>query len=96
MNAAQAIQRKIKKEHVTPTKESLLKSIRESKYITISKLLKYGNSNNELVMSLITELEAQGEIFVFDDKIIAVSPQITLSLIGLLFFGTVILEHLIG
>lgn len=94
VNAAQAIQRQIKKEHVTPTKESLLKSIRESKYTTISKLLKYGDSNK--VMTHIAELESQGEIIVFDDKIIAVSPQITHSLIGLLFFGTVIFGNLIA
>ncbi|MEC0285533.1 hypothetical protein [Bacillus subtilis] len=96
VNAAQAIQRQIKKEHVTPTKESLLKSIRESKYTTISKLLKYGNSNNELVMLHIADLESQGEIIVFDDKIIAISPRITLSLIGLIFFGTVIFGNLIA
>ncbi|MEK4692387.1 hypothetical protein [Bacillus sp. FSL W8-1202] len=94
VNATQAIQRQIKKEHVTPTKESLLKSIRESKYTTISKLLKYGDSNK--VMTHIAELESQGEIIVFDDKIIAVSSRITLSLIGLLFFGTVIFGNLIA
>lgn len=94
VNAAQAIQRKIKKEHVTPTKESLLKSIRESKYTTISKLLKYGDSNK--IMTHIVDLESQGEIIVFDDKIIAVSPRITLSLIGLIFFGTVIFGNLIA
>lgn len=94
VNATQAIQRQIKKEHVTPTKESLLKSIRESKYTTISKLLKYGDSNK--VMTHIAELESQGEIIVFDDKIIAVSPRISLSLIGLLFFGTVIFGNLIA
>ncbi|MCY7751724.1 hypothetical protein MOB18_21950 [Bacillus inaquosorum] len=94
VNAAQAIQRQIKKEHVTPTKESLLKSIRESKYTTISKLLKYGDSNK--IMTHIADLESQGEIIVFDDKIIAVSPRITLSLIGLIFFGTVIFGNLIA
>ncbi|MHA6489204.1 hypothetical protein [Bacillus cabrialesii] len=94
VNATQAIQRQIKKEHVTPTKESLLKSIRESKYTTISKLLKYGDSNK--VITHIAELESQGEIIVFDDKIIAVSPRISLSLIGLLFFGTVIFGNLIA
>ncbi|MEC1666380.1 hypothetical protein [Bacillus mojavensis] len=94
VNAAQAIQRQIKKEHVTPTKESLLKSIRESKYTTISKLLKYGDSNK--IMTHIADLESQGEIIVFDDKIIAVSPRITLSLIGLIFFGTIIFGNLIA
>lgn len=89
-------QREIKKEHVTPSKESLLRILDAYKYTTLSKLLKQGNYDKHSVQTLLAELQTDGEISMLGDKIIRVKPVYSLIIIAFLFVSNLLIPVLIS
>ncbi|MBO3796474.1 hypothetical protein ACTOS9_21765 (plasmid) [Bacillus subtilis] len=94
MLAKRIFQPEIKKEQVTPTKESLLNKIKLTHYNTISEMIKHENYNEEPVRKMLSELEKEGEIVVLDDKAIRVKPIFPIAIALLLFFSITILPNL--
>ncbi|MEK4448675.1 hypothetical protein N1I81_22835 [Bacillus sp. FSL M8-0052] len=91
MSALRAIEPKLKKEQVTPTKESLLQTIHEFNYSTVDEVLVHTDFDKTAVTTLLHELESHGEIIVIGNNIITITTLFATGMVVLFFAFTAIL-----
>ncbi|MED1738154.1 hypothetical protein P4U97_01215 [Bacillus swezeyi] len=81
----------IKKEQVTPTKESLLQILNEFNYSTIEEILVHADFDKTALTTVLHELENQGELIVIGNKIITITTLFATTMAFLFFAAIAIL-----